>query len=180
MKFLLLFLVPSLCFAQREDYLSIQAPIVNVRAQPSLTGAILKKAKRLDVFILTSRDKQETIDGVTDYWYKVKTETTPGYVFGHLTSLKQQGRISETLTFEGCDMGDYPHISMGQHDFGLGENHLGKLDLCAVDNNGESIYKGNQFRVVSNQVLTHTYCGGGSMDLCDVIMDSIIEIELMK
>jgi len=180
MKFLLLIFAHSVCFAQSEDYLSIQAPVVNVRAQPSLTGTILKKAKRLDVFILMSRDKQETIDGVTDYWYKVKTETTPGYIFGHLTSQKQQGRVSETLTFTGCEMGDYPHISMGQHDFGLGENHMGKLDLCAVDKDGKSIYEGTQFRVVSNQVLTHTYCGGGSMDLCDVIMDSIIEIELMK
>jgi hypothetical protein len=118
------FLIPFLFFAQTE--LIVQGEVVNVRKLADVSGELMAKVKRFDRLSIIEIGKEATINGVTDNWYKVKLETGKiGYVFGHFTSLKREGQITQTMTLNDVSWGDCFHLVFDDIDFGGAMNDLG-------------------------------------------------------
>jgi Bacterial SH3 domain len=169
-------------FAQiLSEVIYVQAQILNVRADQSLKSAIIVKLKQLDRAVALEQGKSETIDGITDFWYKIKTETNEvGYVFGHLISLKKQGQTKIIRKFEACEVGEEEHLIFEEYDFGGARNNPDAYVGC--NGNGYATAKpefiGKTFELVINSLLTKVYCadGKGTGELCVESTDTIVGI----
>jgi hypothetical protein len=142
--------------------LIIQGDVVNIRSVASTSASIVAKAKRLEELSVIFQSKREVVNGVEDYWYNVQNAAgQKGFVFGHFTSLKEQGRQTQTLTFDGIAVGDCYHIMFGDLDFGSGINQLGSYESILEDeDNPNPRYVGRKFRVTYNNLYTlqSDYC----------------------
>lgn len=74
----------------QTNTLVIQGDMVNIRKTADVKGEVVTKAKQSDVLAIIQKDKLDNVNGIQDYWYKVKVGTYEGYVFGHFTSLKME------------------------------------------------------------------------------------------
>ncbi len=77
--------------AQDSDFepgkIKITAKVLNVRNIPSTGGVIVLSLKRGDVVETIDKSKSKVeIDGLTDFWYKVKAQKKTGWVFGAYVS----------------------------------------------------------------------------------------------
>jgi hypothetical protein len=175
-----LFLIPFFYFAQSE--LIVQGEVVNVRKLADVSGEVVTKVKRFDRLTIVETGKEATVNGITDNWYKVKTETGKiGYVFGHFTSLKREGQITQTMTLNDVSWGDCFHLVFDDIDFGGGYYPFGFgnfNDILDDANRDEPIYIGKVFRVTYNNLFTqeYEYCNPDS-PMNVVERASIIHIE---
>jgi uncharacterized protein YgiM (DUF1202 family) len=150
--------------------LYVQVPILNVRSQPSLNATVLEKLKQLDKATVLEKGKSDVIDGITDFWYKVKTSNNiVGWVFGHLTSLKQAGQQTVIKKFTYSGMGDDFHLIFEDLDFGYGRNNPACDKLYKGDDmSPDSTYLNKKFELVINSLVNIVYCqqGGGDGKTC--------------
>jgi len=84
-------LLSSIAVAQDSDFepgkIKITAKVLNVRNIPSTGGVIVLSLKRGDVVETIDKSKSKVeIDGLTDYWYKIKKEDKTGWIFGAYVS----------------------------------------------------------------------------------------------
>ena len=68
---------------------------VNLRVEPNLKAVRIRQLKTNDTCEILEKGKQETIDGTTDFWYKIKHKTKEGWIFGAFTSVKQKQETQE-------------------------------------------------------------------------------------
>ncbi len=73
-----------------KEYVSIEGDDIWVRSQPT-DGEVLMKLNNGTKCELLQKGKQETINGVTDFWYQIKYDEKTGWVFGSQTNLKNVG-----------------------------------------------------------------------------------------
>lgn len=85
---------------------------VNIRSTPSTSATVVTKVEKFTEFIVEEVGKKETINGNTDYWYKVKFNEIEGWIFGHFTSLRQEGRKTLILKYIAYDFSDYDYPAM--------------------------------------------------------------------
>lgn len=76
------------------DYLSIIGNQIWVRSEPQTGDVVLKLDDGVQCEVL-EKGQQQTINGVTDYWYKIKVNGQEGWVFGSQTSLRQNAVVDE-------------------------------------------------------------------------------------
>jgi len=72
-----------------NEFLTIEGTDIWIRKYPS-DGEVILKLNTGDKCEILEIDKEETIKGVTDNWYKINYNGTEGYVFGSQTSLKKE------------------------------------------------------------------------------------------
>lgn len=70
-----------------NKYLFIEGQNIWIRSKPS-TGKVVMKLNTGDKCKILEKGKQETIMGVTDFWYKIEFNGKAGWVFGSQTSMK--------------------------------------------------------------------------------------------
>lgn len=77
-------LLPSNSVIETSDVWGVvTAESLRLRLQPSLRAKILSNLSRGDVVkILKRGEVQESINGETDFWFKVTIEGVSGWVFG--------------------------------------------------------------------------------------------------
>jgi len=80
------------CNSQNNTKLTIEGNNIWIREYPT-TGDVIMKLNEGDVCNVLKKDKEETIRGITDYWYKIKFENKIGWVFGSQTSIKQNKKL---------------------------------------------------------------------------------------
>ncbi|MBN2663318.1 MAG: SH3 domain-containing protein [Bacteroidales bacterium] len=76
------------------EYISIIGNQIWVRSEPQNGDVILKLDDGVQCELL-EKGQQQTINGVTDYWYKIKVNGQEGWVFGSQTSLQQNTNVDE-------------------------------------------------------------------------------------
>ncbi|MFM7770459.1 MAG: SH3 domain-containing protein [Bacteroidota bacterium] len=147
-----LFLSPFFILAQGT--LTVQGDVVNVRKSANVNAEVVFKAKRFDELIVLEKGPKATVGGYTDNWYKVRSNNGKiGYTFGHFTSLKREGQITEFLTFTEAYMGDCLHLIFEHVDFGFGINNMSNAPNLEVDvDNEHPVYIGKQFKVTYNRL----------------------------
>jgi hypothetical protein len=92
---------------QLPPYLTTQTEKANIRESPNSNGKLAVQVKIFERLIILQKNQKDIVNGVEDYWYKVKTETEKeGYIFGDLTSLRLVGKKTEFLAFEDQLGGD--------------------------------------------------------------------------
>lgn len=69
--------------------LVIQGTNVNLRVAPNLEAIRIRQFQTGDTCEVIEKGNKETVNDVTDYWYKVKRKGKEGWVYGAFTSLKQ-------------------------------------------------------------------------------------------
>lgn len=158
-KIIFFLFVPLLVSSQTK--LIVQGDVVNVRKLADVNSEIVVKVKRFDALVGIEKANQATINGITDYWYKVQTPSGKlGYVFGHFTSWKKEGQITSIMTLNDVMFGDCFHIVFDEIDFGDGWNDLGKFDDIEEDAyNDEKVYVGMKFRVTYNTLYSKKSLG---------------------
>ena len=72
-----------------SNYLTIEGDDIWVRDAPS-DGEVVFKLNSGDKCKVLEKGKAETIEDVTDCWYKIEFEEKEGWVFGSQTSLRQE------------------------------------------------------------------------------------------
>ncbi len=70
------------------QYLTIEGNQIWVRSQPKTGDVILKLDEGTKCEVL-GKGEEQTINNVTDFWYKISYDGQIGWVFGSQTSLKQ-------------------------------------------------------------------------------------------
>lgn len=178
----LIFLVPFLFFAQSE--LIVQGDVVNLRKIADVSGEVVTKVKRFDRLTIVETGKVATVNGIKDNWYKVKTETGKiGYVFGHFTSLKREGQITQVMTLNDVSWGDCFHLIFDDIDFGSAMNDLGVYwDQIEKDSYvDDKVMVGTVFNVTYNSLFTqeYEYCNPDS-PLMVVQTPTIVQIEKIE
>jgi hypothetical protein len=175
------FLLPFLFFAQTE--LIVQGEVVNVRKLADVSGELVAKVKRFDRLTIVEIGKEATINGVTDNWYKVKLETGKiGYVFGHFTSLKREGQITQVMKLSEVSLGDCFHLIFDDIDFGNARNVLGNFEDIENDaERDEPIYIGSMFNVTYNNLYTlHSDACSPDFPLELIQTPTIVQIEKIE
>lgn len=66
-----------------------------IREYPT-EGEVVMKLNDGEICEVLKRGKKETVNGVTDYWYKIKHDSKEGWVFGSQTSLKDPNLTENT------------------------------------------------------------------------------------
>ncbi|MBM3452271.1 MAG: SH3 domain-containing protein [Bacteroidetes bacterium] len=163
MKYLLTFLVffPFLNFGQLK--LNVQGDVVNVRKQPEVTSEVVIKVKRFDKLTVLEKGKEATVNGIIDNWYKIETEGGKiGFVFGHFTSWKREGKVTKPMTLSDVSWGDCFHLIFDGIDFGNAINDLGIYEQ-EIENDSyadDKILVGTLFNVTYNSLFTveYEYC----------------------
>jgi hypothetical protein len=70
---------------------------VNIRSQPNLTSSVIGKLElHSEIEIIEKSENFQTIDGFTNYWYKIRYEDITGYIWGGFISIGS----SKTRVFE--------------------------------------------------------------------------------
>jgi len=69
--------------------LVIQGTNVNLRVAPNLNAVRIRQFQTGDTCEVIEKGNKETVNDVTDYWYKVKRKNKEGWLFGAFTSLKK-------------------------------------------------------------------------------------------
>lgn len=86
--------------AAKPKVLVIIGTNVNLRVEPNLKAVRIRQLKTNDTCEIIEKGKQETIDGTTDFWYKIKHKTKEGWIFGAFTSIKQEKEtLEKPMTF---------------------------------------------------------------------------------
>lgn len=151
---------------------------MNVRAGQSTSTEIVAKLKQLDEVAFISRGKQDVIENHSDYWYKIRTKNgKEGYVFGHYTSLKQEGQKKVIRKFTDCYFGDFYHLLFEEMDFGDGQNQLGNYELCINDSPNPK-YLEKTFEILYNSLAASVYCDETMNEICIRNVPTIISINL--
>jgi len=151
---------------------------MNVRSGESTDSKIVTKLKQFDELDFISRGKQDLIENHKDYWYKVRTENgKEGYVFGHYTSLKQEGQKRISRKFTDCYFGDFYHLEFEDMDFGYGINQMGGYELC-IDDSPNPKYLEKLFEITYNSLVAKTYCDESMSEICVRNVPTIISIKL--
>jgi uncharacterized protein YgiM (DUF1202 family) len=71
-----------------DTLLVIKGTQVNMRVAPDLKAVRIKQLKTNDTCVILEKGKQETVDEMTDFWYKIRFKNKEGWVYGAFTSLK--------------------------------------------------------------------------------------------
>lgn len=71
-----------------DTLLVIKGTQVNMRVAPDLKAVRIKQLKTNDTCVILEKGKQETVDDMTDFWYKIRFKNKEGWVYGAFTSLK--------------------------------------------------------------------------------------------
>ena len=163
--------------------LAIMQTNVNVRSGESLDSEKITMLSQFDEVEIISRGKEEFIDGKKDYWYKIQVgPDVSGYIFGHFTSLKQEGRLSQILEYQGSEFGDLFHILFGGIDFGDANNNFSGYNLFDENDftpNEEFI--GRKFEVLTNNLIARKYCNyPENTDICIEEIPTIVSLKLLK
>lgn len=79
----------------KPKFLVINGTNVNLRVEPNLKAIRIRQLKTNDTCEILEKGKQETIDGTTDFWYKIRHKTKEGWIFGAFTSIKQAKETQE-------------------------------------------------------------------------------------
>jgi hypothetical protein len=79
----------------KPKVLIISGTNVNLRVEPNLKAVRIRQLKTNDTCEILEKGKQETIDGTTDFWYKIRHKTKEGWIFGAFTSIKQAKETQE-------------------------------------------------------------------------------------
>ncbi len=74
-----------------SKYLIIEGENIWIRSKPS-NGKVIMKLNTGDKCKILEKGKQETIMGVTDFWYKIEFNGKTGWVFGSQTSMKADSK----------------------------------------------------------------------------------------
>lgn len=74
--------------AAKPEFLVITGTNVNMRKAPDLKSIRIRQLKLNDTCPVIEKGKKDTINDVADYWYKIKSRTKEGWVFGAFTSAK--------------------------------------------------------------------------------------------
>lgn len=72
-----------------KEIITIQGNQIWVRSEPS-DGEVVMKLEDGTKCTYLEKGKEETIKGVTDFWYKIEYEGQVGWVFGSQTNFKQK------------------------------------------------------------------------------------------
>jgi uncharacterized protein YgiM (DUF1202 family) len=164
---------------------------LNIRDRESTDGNKLGLLKQMEEVKVIQRGKKDIIDGIEDYWYQVSYAGKVGYVFGHYTNLKLQGRKTVLLPYSGCGFGDLFHLifeDMNQNsantiDFGFGKNNYSGFELCLEDSEGFNYpnpqYVGKYFKITYNDLFARTYCNAPiDYSICVKPVKTIVKLEL--
>ena len=100
---------------ENQATLTIKGEQIWVRSEPTTGDVVLKLDDNTECKIL-EKGKQETINGVTDYWYRISYEDKEGWVFGSQTS-EQQQNISEDELFLTNFLSKVKNNSNNLHEF---------------------------------------------------------------
>ncbi len=82
-----------------EDFLTIKGNQIWVRSEPT-TGEVVLKLDDGTKCKLIEKGEEETIKGVTDFWYKIEFEGKQGWVFGSQTNLSKNEVVEYTVEEE--------------------------------------------------------------------------------
>lgn len=125
-----------------DEYLSIVGDQIWVRSEPQTGDVVLKLNDGVQCELL-EKGQQQTINGVTDYWYKIKVNGQEGWVFGSQTSLQQNANVDEntqiknyfTYFFDKLETESYSDL----------KNYFIDDSVIVLDNPGAFIYFGIQY-----------------------------------
>jgi hypothetical protein len=82
--------IDSITVSQIEDaYLNIIGNDIWIREKPT-DGEVIMKLNDGNNCKIIEKGKEESIKGVSDFWYKIEFEGNVGWVFGSQTSIKQE------------------------------------------------------------------------------------------
>lgn len=199
---------PTEEISEREDVLSITGDNVNVRSKASPNSKVL--------FQLHSGDKvdfskesgfAETINKLTDVWYKVSQEGKEGWVFGAFTNRKlSENTRTDDMIFLYSEMGDYYHLVFqwadeatanghgwkcprygmeadGSWDFGYGSQH-GELSDYELEREEDGVsnpeYENKVFEVEWRVQMTNAWEGEGSMETVEMQVPVIAGLKLKE
>lgn len=183
MKQLLLLFISLTLSCLLNAQMTIQGDVVNVRNTPNVSGAVVGKLKRFEQVQVLEKSSEATVNGITDYWYKIKFGSNQtGYVFGQFTSLKREGQITKTMVLNEIMWGDCFHLVFDDVDFGTGINNLQAIpDLESDADRDEKVYVGRKFLVTYNNLFATQY------EMCNPELEhhlvqtpTIVRIELVQ
>ena len=170
-----------------HENIAVMQANVNVRSDETINSEKIIMLNQFDEVEILSKGKEEIINGNRDYWYEIEVGAdVKGYVFGHFTSLKEDGKTTKILTYQGCEMGDLFHLMFEGYDFGESNNNLMGYNLCLEDTiNGEfttnELYYNSNFELSINQLITRKYCNyPEDMNICIEKVPTIVGIKLLN
>ena len=168
-------------FAQKT--LIIQGDVCNVRKAPNTTAEIVGKVARFDRLKIIETSIEMEVNGNVDNWYKVALPNGKnGFVFGHFTSLKRQGKVTKTMVLNDIMWGDCFHLIFDDIDFGSAMNELEGVPTLEEDaDRDEKLYVGRTFKVTYNELFStqSEYCNP-ELEEKLITTPTIIAIELIR
>jgi len=169
----LISLVTFSCNSNRQDneseegaiILTIEGIEVLIREYPT-DGDVIFKLNTGDECKVIKKGKEETIDGVTDFWYKIEYDGQSGWVFGAQSNLKQ---ITEKYKIEFELIGNDKSLSFNTIKEISGE-HYNEIPQEYIDETTNEKPKveliSKKFFVEKDVVKAFVFLGFRNLNLC--------------
>ncbi len=87
-----------------QSTLIIKGSKVNIRSNPSVLGNVFMQLNSGDICEIIEKGNLENVNGISDYWYKIRFNGQIGWVYGNFTNLSTHST--------GSIYGNYPMTSL--------------------------------------------------------------------
>lgn len=125
-----------------NEVLTIIGNQIWIRSEP-ITGEVIFKLDDGTQCELIEKGEQQTINGIQDFWYKIKYDGQEGWVFGSQTSLQQNANVDEHTQITNYFNYFFDNLNSGNFD--KLKNYFIEDSVIVLDNPGAFVYFSIQY-----------------------------------